>query len=461
MSLTYAQMKSLLHEIRPLLKGAVLDRCSASSHKKLILHFSNQLSLLICFQEPFLRFHLTQHEWKNHSTAFSQQLAQALHNWHLRECELLEKDRILKLFFKKGQEETFLVCELIPKRANGYLLDGQERILTSLIPTEKNVYQMPTRFFNSDQETAEIVSSAAIEQVYNPLEWQAEFLEKKQEIEKLLKNQIKNSLKAKSRFSQELAEASQWEKVQHEAKLLQSNLFRIKRGIATVTLHDWLQDREVEIDLDPTLLPADEITKRFQKSKKLRKGITPLKQQLEKAEQNLEKTSSLLDQLQQIESEKKLTSFCQENRLLPKAAVKHSQSLKSALPYREFITESGFQIWVGKSAKDNDKLTFSHAHGSDYWFHAHDVPGSHVVLRLKKQAEPDEESIQDAVQAALYYSKAKNEQAGEVCMTRCKYVSRFGRNQPGKVQISEHRIIYAKADPTRLKRLRSHSSQYL
>ncbi len=125
-----------------------------------------------------------------------------------------------------------------------------------------------------------------------------------------------------------------------------------------------------------------------------------------------------------------------------------------ALPYRELITEAGLQIWVGKSDKDNDKLTFSHAHGSDYWLHARDVPGSHVILRLGKVKEPDDESLKDAIQAALFYSKAKDRKEGEVCVTQCKFVSRFGQNQPGKVQISHHRVAYAKMDPSRLRKLR-------
>lgn len=112
----------------------------------------------------------------------------------------------------------------------------------------------------------------------------------------------------------------------------------------------------------------------------------------------------------------------------------------------------------GKSAKDNDKLTFACANGSDYWLHARDVPGSHVVLHLGKQREPDEESLKDATQAALFFSKAKDNQEGEVCITQCKYVARFGKNQPGKVQISQHRIAYAKLDVERLRKLRERKS---
>ena len=124
------------------------------------------------------------------------------------------------------------------------------------------------------------------------------------------------------------------------------------------------------------------------------------------------------------------------------------------MPYREFVTASGLKIWVGKSAKDNDKLTFACANGLDYWLHAHDVPGSHVVVHLGRHQAPDDESLKDAIQAALFFSKAKDNKEGEVCITQCKYVSRMGKNQPGKVQISHHRVVYVKMDTERLKNLR-------
>ena len=107
---------------------------------------------------------------------------------------------------------------------------------------------------------------------------------------------------------------------------------------------------------------------------------------------------------------------------------------------------------MGKSAKDNDQLTFRYANGSDYWLHARNVPGSHVILRVVKGKEPDAESIKDAMQLALAYSRSPEE--GEICLTQCKYVARQGR-EAGKVHVSKHKVAYAKKDPQRLKRLKS------
>lgn len=456
MSLTFAQMKELLHEIKPKLEGAVFDHCTASGERKFILNFKEQHSLLICFQEPFLRFHLTKHHWKDHPQPFSKTLTHALQQWHLSDCELFQEDRILLLIFRKGNEIKNLFCEFIPKRANCLLVDSQQQVITSLNLGFQSSYTPPPLPVQQIFTTSEILSSSDIEGVYQPLELQAEFSEKKHHAEMQLRNKLKQTLKAKSKFSQELDAALRWEDLQHEATLIQSNLFKIKRGMDKVSVNDWMKDNaEVEITLDPTIPPADEVAQRFQKSKKLKRGIEPLKRQLDQTHKNTDKISGLLDQLQEITTEEELKIFCQKNYLSPlKADVKRTAKMIPALPYRELITETGLQIWVGKSAKDNDKLTFVHANGSDYWLHAHDVPGSHVVLHLGKHKEPDAESLKDAIQAALFFSKAKDSQEGEVCITQCKYVSRFGKNQPGKVQISHHRVAYAKIDLERLKTLR-------
>lgn len=453
MSLTYSQMKGLLQEIKPLLEEAFFETCLAIQARKFILRFKNNYSLLICFQEPFLRFHLSQHPWKEHSTPFSKTLAKVLHGYRLSRCELLQEDRILILVFEKNQEIKKLVCELIPKRANCLLITSSDEILASLNPVENELYKPPA--LQEQKIQSETVCSLQLEKSYYHLEKKAEFLDKKLYIERQLKNRLKQTNRAQIKFKQELEEAIKWEQYHHEATLLQANLYKLKKGMPFIKVNDWLKnDEEKEIFLDPVLSPSDEIAKRFQKSKKLKRAIDPLKRQLEQTYKNAEKITVLINELEKIALESELKSFCQKNYLPFSKEIPKAKEFIPSLPYREFLTESGLKIWVGKSAKENDKLTFSYANGSDYWLHARDVPGSHVVLHLGKQHDADEESLKDAIQAALFYSKALKSQEGEVCITRCKYVSRISKDQPGKVQISQHRVAFAKIDQQRLKNLR-------
>jgi len=57
--------------------------------------------------------------------------------------------------------------------------------------------------------------------------------------------------------------------------------------------------------------------------------------------------------------------------------------------------------------------------------------------------------LQDALQLALHYSKAKNRGEAEVCLTQRKFVSRLKKGKTGQVQISKHKIIFIRFDPKR------------
>jgi predicted ribosome quality control (RQC) complex YloA/Tae2 family protein len=457
MSLTIEQMKKLLKEINSSLKEVLFDYCTAPHPQKIVLHFKEAPPLLICFQEAFLRFHLTQYSGQDTSSFFSKKLTQHLRGWYLKSCELVNEDRILRMVLKKGELTQTLISELIPKKPNCYLVDSQRSILVSLHPTIHTSYLPPKTLppllsFGSPED----ITSASVEAIYRHKELEAEFLKKRNTLVAELKNKLNKARKAEAKFSEELEKALLWEKAHHEASLLQANLYKITKGLRQVSANDWLKDnREIILNLDPTLPPSEEVSKRFQKSKKLKKAIDPLSAQLKQAHQAVEKLSLMLEQVQRIETKQELESFCQIHEELSKKITKNKLAKKTlSLPYHEFVTQAGLKIWVGKNAHANDKLTFTYAHGSDYWLHARDVPGSHVILHLGKHLKPDEESLLDAIHAALFYSKAKERQEGEVCITQCKYVSRYKKNLPGKVHLSLQRITYAKIDLERLKKLK-------
>ena len=50
------------------------------------------------------------------------------------------------------------------------------------------------------------------------------------------------------------------------------------------------------------------------------------------------------------------------------------------MPPKEYISESGFKILVGRNNKQNDKLTLKQADKNDLWLHTKDIPGSHTII---------------------------------------------------------------------------------
>ena len=97
----------------------------------------------------------------------------------------------------------------------------------------------------------------------------------------------------------------------------------------------------------------------------------------------------------------------------------------------------GFEVLVGKGARQNDELTTKVAAPHDFWLHAAGYAGSHVVIR-----NPDRLSalpravIERAAALAAYHSKAR-EARGKVDVHFCRAsdVSKPRNFPPGKVEL--------------------------
>ena len=90
---------------------------------------------------------------------------------------------------------------------------------------------------------------------------------------------------------------------------------------------------------------------------------------------------------------------------------------------RSYQTKDGWTVLVGRSNQENDYLTHRMAHPEDYWFHAHGVPGSHVVLRREgRKDNPSAKTIEEAAAIAAFFSKARHSSKAPVIYTLKKYV---------------------------------------
>ena len=127
-------------------------------------------------------------------------------------------------------------------------------------------------------------------------------------------------------------------------------------------------------------------------------------------------------------------------------------------PFRRFVSTDGLPIFVGRNARENDELTFGLAKSDDLWLHARGTPGSHVVVRLGKGAEPPVETLRDAATLALLYSDLKKSAKGEVVYTRRKWVKKAKGQAPGAVTITQEKSLYVSLDKARLDALKTRST---
>ena len=127
---------------------------------------------------------------------------------------------------------------------------------------------------------------------------------------------------------------------------------------------------------------------------------------------------------------------------------------KTATPYRRFLSEDGYSLLVGKSAKDNDTLTFRVAKQDDMWLHARGVPGSHVIIETEKKTSIPPETVKDAATLALFYSDLRKSGKGEVIYTLRKNVRKPKGAKPGSVIVTQEKTLWIAIDQARLDRLK-------
>jgi len=99
-------------------------------------------------------------------------------------------------------------------------------------------------------------------------------------------------------------------------------------------------------------------------------------------------------------------------------------------------------ILVGRSAAENMAITFKEARPGDLWLHAHDVAGSHVVVRLSPGIrEPSRETLLRAASLAARFSRARSDSLVEVCYTQRKFVRKIKGGVLGQVRLERFKTI--------------------
>jgi predicted ribosome quality control (RQC) complex YloA/Tae2 family protein len=109
--------------------------------------------------------------------------------------------------------------------------------------------------------------------------------------------------------------------------------------------------------------------------------------------------------------------------------------------WREYEIEGGWTVLAGRTEADNDYLSLKYASARDWWFHAHAVPGSHVLLRARDDIEPDRKTLEAAAAIAAWHSKARAGGVVPVSCTLAVNVSKPRGAEPGTVTIRKEKIL--------------------
>lgn len=108
------------------------------------------------------------------------------------------------------------------------------------------------------------------------------------------------------------------------------------------------------------------------------------------------------------------------------------------LPVKVFRTSDGFWVARGKSAKGNHALLVEGSSPHDYWLHAQDAPGAHVVLRRDHPGqEVPERSLEEAAVLAVLSSPLKESAWADVLLAEVRHVRTIKGAAAGLVRLEK------------------------
>ncbi len=237
---------------------------------------------------------------------------------------------------------------------------------------------------------------------------------------------------------QELLSARGREELKKQADLITANIYAIKSGDRRAIVTDYFTEGmpQIEIPLDPDISPQQNAQLLYKRYARLKNAELALTAQIEAGEAELKYIDSLLYSLSQAQTEKdirELTAEAAASGYVKKPqAKKQKQEKPGAFAPKRYVTSGGFTLLRGRNNRENDQLTMRTAKGGDIWFHARNIPGSHVIMQLEG-AEPSERDLEEAAALAALYSGAGSSTKVPVDYTRVKNVKKPQGARPGMV----------------------------
>lgn len=225
------------------------------------------------------------------------------------------------------------------------------------------------------------------------------------------------------------------------ADLLSINIYKLQKGMEKVTVENIYDNmQEIEISLDEKKSPRENIEAYYKKYKKLKTADEIIKAELPKIEEEMKYIKQILETIEIITELNELSEIEEELISLGyvKKNKKNKQKLEKSKPY-VFETDSGVLIYVGKNNLQNENLTLKFANKNDIFFHAQDVPGSHVILRGSNLTEDD---YKIAGFLAGYYSYFKNEGYANVDYTEKKHIRKAKGTGLGMVYYDNFKTLF-------------------
>ncbi|HUG16594.1 MAG TPA: NFACT family protein [Thermomicrobiales bacterium] len=260
---------------------------------------------------------------------------------------------------------------------------------------------------------------------------------------------LEEVIEARERVDQRLRSLQEQEKRSLEAEAMRlkgeaiyASISQIGPRQETVTTFDGLT-----IALDPSLSPSENAQAYFERYRKARSAEDQLPALIDTARREREYVDHLRLSVEQAETYDEIETvrlewlaFASDTRGLARVTrPKGARPAHSARRPRSLRLASGHIIFIGRTGRQNDTVTFDIANPGDLWLHARDMPGAHVILR--STATIDDAAIEAAAALAAWYSDGRQSTTVPVDVTERRYVRKIKSAGPGMVTYRNERTL--------------------
>lgn len=286
----------------------------------------------------------------------------------------------------------------------------------------------------ADKETQAVSSiSAVLEQYYAQRNIVTRIRQKSADLRKIVQTALERNVKKYDLQRKQMQDTEKKDKYKVYGELLNTYGYSAQPGDKSLKALNYYTNEMIEIPLDETLSPQENAQKYFDKYGKLKRTYEALSELTIQVKQEIEHLESILAALDIALQEDDLVQIKEE--LIESGYIRRKGGNKkvkiTSRPFH-YVSSDGFHLYVGKNNYQNDELTFKFATGGDWWFHAKQIPGSHVILKTDGKEVPDR-AFEEAARLAAYYSKGREQDKVEIDYIQKKHVKKPAGAKPGFV----------------------------
>ncbi len=257
--------------------------------------------------------------------------------------------------------------------------------------------------------------------------------QKSSDLRHILQTALERNRKKYDLQIKQLKDTENRDKYKIYGELLHVYGYNLEEGAKTLEAFNYYTNEMIQIPLDPMLSPQENAKKYFDKYNKQKRTYEALSSLIQETSDDIRYLESVRTALDIARSEEDLAEIKEEliaAGYMKRKFTKKKQRIKNKPLH--YISSDGYDMYVGKNNFQNEELTFHFANGNDWWFHAKQAPGSHVIVKTKGEELPDS-TFEEAGRLAAYYSSMRNADKIEIDYVEKKHVKKPSGGKPGFV----------------------------